>query len=216
MAPHTLPPHYPPYTPIKRDVHLIKAHNEPFGAMFGTFENRLIVLSVAPKLTSPAVRAGLAFGDEIVHVNDRPFREFTSTELAQLLDSSSVVKLSLIESPFFRRFTLKKTRPEERLGLRISTHTGLITHVLADSPASRAGMQAGSALYFTDNQCTMGLTPTQVIRGVRATLGRAGSCTVWAGHAHVYAGLGRFCVETSLVPVCPDVQYGPVHDGVAG
>ncbi|MGA1694668.1 MAG: RIP metalloprotease RseP [Burkholderiaceae bacterium] len=116
----------------------------------------------APALESPAARAGLRAGDEVLAVNERPVAHYQALRWALLKEAVAQGDLNVSltvqsrgASP--RTVTLQVRRdpskpdagPEEtlqRAGLQLQSMAVRITQVLVGSPAQQAGIQEGQVI----------------------------------------------------------------------
>jgi regulator of sigma E protease len=140
----------------------------------------------APALETPAARAGLRAGDEVLAVNDTPIGHYQALRWALLKEAVAQGDLNVAltvqsrgASP--RTVTLQVRRdparpdagPEDtlqRTGLQLQSMAVRITQVLVGSPAQQAGIQEGQVLLGLNGRPLE--QPAALIQAVRQAAGQ--------------------------------------------
>jgi regulator of sigma E protease len=133
-----------------------------YGALAALPKDEPRAILAAPALESPAARAGIRAGDEVLAVNDAPIAHYQALRWALLKEAVTQGDLNVnltvqdrggsprtvsLQVPQDR--TQSHAGPEDTLqrsGIQLQSMAVRVTQVLVGSPAEQAGIQAGQVL----------------------------------------------------------------------
>ena len=189
---------------VQREIALAKLAGEPFGLTLAYISKKAIVVGVSGYegvYATPAIRAGLGFGDEVVSINGLLMSSPTAFfQARQVLQSASVVRLAVREMPYLRLRTLDAFNPTTSASVRmgVTFKEGVVTEVAAESPAAMARIKTGEAIVAINGDLVLG-RPDPFLRS-----------TLQAAWAHTQRRGGHLVLTTT-----PAAVYRELIEAVA-
>jgi len=114
---------------------------------------------------SPAARAGIKFGDQILSINDHVVAGLNDSKALKLLTEKPDVTLIIRDRPLCRTVTVIKDH-NNQIGFVV--HHGEITHLVKDSSAARNGVLIHHHLLEVNGQNVVGMADHDVVILIQA------------------------------------------------
>eukprot|EP00121_Abeoforma_whisleri_P003670 Awhi_evm1s3304 len=151
--------------PTRREVTVSKTEFTRFGATLCSIDNCVFIVHVdkivyedgAENSFSAAYRCGLKWGDEITILNGINVDQLDILSIYKILDTSSEVSLTIIDTPEIRTVKIKKDcnkHNNDMIGMWYKN--GKIVHVAKDSPSEMAGLKKDTVVVFIGDNCVLG------------------------------------------------------------